>query len=136
SVNLLTWDAASDDLPDEFTITASSGSNQSQHVDGSYYAFKTGSGSSQDLRLQSVARFNPSLYPAFDFTIEGLTLIQLSDESRHSFLVNISDALGLGDGAAAGVRCFWQGASGVEDRQLGQIAHWQSDGTETNRAGY
>src|SRR5690606_30206258 len=57
NVNLLTWDAASDDLPDDFTITASSGSNQSQHVDGSYYEFKTGSGSSQDLRLQSVARF-------------------------------------------------------------------------------
>lgn len=88
------WDAANDAFPTaDLTMTAASGSDNSNQSVGNYYEMKYGSGSAQDLRLTGDTTFDPRDHETLEFEITGLIFDSGDSESNYSIQVGMVNSI-------------------------------------------
>lgn len=88
------------DLPAFITKVSQAGSDNSSHVNNSYYELKTGSGSAQTIYLRSTATYDPTDYETLEMTLRGLTFKVTSvTEAQLSIQIGFVDDLSNIDGA-------------------------------------
>lgn len=110
---VLDWDAVNNTIPASLSITATAGTDNSNHSAGNYYEVKTGSGSSQAIYLRTTDTFDPADYEAVECEWDIL-LQDSADPTLRTFSLWFVDDFSNKNG----IQIAWSTAS--DERQAGE----------------